>query len=271
MKAYIAPGWGPVVLHNGLKQFDTLWNLSFNPLDEPNRRGDRESFSVVGRVDLRLPEGGWVRMVMKRQQNYTTRTFLHPISGIPTFEFELTNIIKYQEKGLPVLSPVLFAKNSECGQLQAVLISEYLQGYEPLSVIIESRNEAGKPDREAFLRILKAVACVVRRVHDFGYQYGCLYPKHIFVREAPDRVSVKLIDLEKSRYHPFGRRRIYKDLETLYRHGGFKTGQTDLLRFVLAYAGAQRTTADVKTICRSVESRYRKKLDMRSRMRSADL
>jgi len=259
MNRFINPSWEAVLNHNGLDRFDALWDLPFEALDAPNRRGGPDSFSQVGRIDLAAANGRAVRLVVKKQQNYTSRTLRHPIAGIPTFENELRNIVAYRRKGIPVLSPVLLAVNRQGNTTRAVLLTEFLEGFVPLERLIETRSAEGVPDRETFTEIVRQTARIVRRIHDCGLQYGCLYPKHVFVKTGPGEIAIKLIDLENSRYRPLGSGRVAKDLETFFRHGGWRAGRADRLRFLLAYTGEQRPGTLSRAVCRRVERRYRKK------------
>ena len=137
---YVDPEWRQLISYNKLDFFDVIWNMPVEPLDSPNRRRGLQSFSVAGIIEVRRPDGGQARLVVKKQQNYLSRTLLHPLSGIPTFQREIANLLHFREKGLPTLRPVLFASKSEDGYSRAVLVSEYLVGYRPLSDLIESRK-----------------------------------------------------------------------------------------------------------------------------------
>jgi len=259
MNRFIDPAWEAILRDNGLDRFDALWDLPFETLDVPNRRGRRDSFSQVGRIDLKAAHGSTVRLVIKKQQNYTSRTLRHPLSGIPTFENELRNILAYRRKGIPVLTPVLLSVNRRGNVSRAVLLTEFLEGFVPLDRLIETRAAEGVPDRKMFYAIVRQTARIVRRIHDCGFQYGCLYPKHVFVNTGPGEMSIRLIDLENSRYRPMGSVRVTKDLETFFRHGGWRTSRNDRLRFLLAYTGEDRPDTVSRRICRRVGRRHRKK------------
>jgi hypothetical protein len=153
----------------------------------------------------------------------------------------------------------MLSVSSEGSVSRAVLLTEYLDGYVSLDRIIETRVMRGAPDRGTFLDILCRTAKIIRRVHDCGYRYGCMYPKHVFVKVAAGGISVRLIDLENSRYRPLGRGRVVKDLETFYRHGGWRVSRTDIMRFLLAYTGEARPGAKLRQICQWVGARHEKK------------
>jgi hypothetical protein len=74
---------------NGLADFDALWNLQLDAVDEPNT--SRGGWSSVFRMDL---EGQG--FYLKRQSNYLTRT-LHSPLGEPSFAREFRNIQRYQQ------------------------------------------------------------------------------------------------------------------------------------------------------------------------------
>lgn len=68
--------------------FDRLWSLPKNWFDTPNEA--RGGWSGVTRTELDTRKGK-TKVFVKRQQNYTSRTWRHPFRGISTFQKELDN------------------------------------------------------------------------------------------------------------------------------------------------------------------------------------
>jgi hypothetical protein len=67
------------------------------------------------------------------------------------------------------------------------------------------------------LQIIAACARLIGRLHAAGLKHGCLYPKHLFLREQAGEWRGCLIDLEKTRRLWFGWRDQVRDLETFLR------------------------------------------------------
>ena len=62
--------------------FEALWSCQMTLVDDINHR--QQGWSQVGKVGLLSDDGSTaaVPAYLKRQQNYRTRTLLHPIKGI---------------------------------------------------------------------------------------------------------------------------------------------------------------------------------------------
>jgi len=99
MTDYLASADLALLKRHGLDDFEALWALQLEAVDEPNT--GRGGWSSVFRLEL---EGkGYY---LKRQSDYLTRT-LHRPFGEPTFAREFRNISRYQK--LPARS-TLWAK-----------------------------------------------------------------------------------------------------------------------------------------------------------------
>ena len=257
MKHYISPGWKSLFLEAGL-DFDSLWGMDLPALDEPNTGRGRNGWSAVSRFTLKQPGGGKAELIIKRQQNHFSRTPGHPFRGVPTFQKEMVNILRYREAGVPALEPVYFARRRAGGGIRAILVTRYLEGYTALDDLTRRWQERGRPDRAVLNRIIRALAVPVRKIHEAGFQHNCLYPRHLLLRMEGDDVRVKVIDLEKNKRRPFGDERRVRDLESLHRRtAGWS--RTDRLRFFLAYAGVDRLDQRSRRLCRRILKRNRKK------------
>jgi hypothetical protein len=216
--------WETLFKDHGFNGFEDLWNASLELVDEPNvARGGR---SEVGRLCLANPVGQEQVFYIKRQVNYTAKTLAHPISGIPLTLKEFNNINAFAALDIPCLEACYQGYRDHQGDLQSILITPALEGYldldhyQPAS-IYESR------------RITRELANVVAKVHQAGYRYGCLYPKHIFINPNSEDAPVRLIDLEKVSRTPLRHYNRIKDLTTLQRR--VSNNSTSQLYFLLCY------------------------------------
>jgi len=86
-------------------------------------------------------------------------------------------------------------------------------------------------------------------LHLAGWQHGCCYPKHIFVKSQVNEggtvtVEIALLDLEKSRRRLRIKDAARRDLGQLGRHRG-NMPETDLLFLHQAYQQALNNPAGV--------------------------
>lgn len=251
MKDYFPDPWRTVLCHNHLDSFERLWALDAGWFEPPNQR--RGGWSGVSRCDLATPDGTTVGVFLKRQENHITRTFRHPF-GMPTFVREMGNILLFKKASVPALEPVYFAVRRIDGQLRAILCTLALDGYEPLENLVERWSRDGWPAREVRRRLMKAVADVMRQMHQHRIQHNCFYPKHIFVRFNGDDVSVRIIDLEKAKVRMLRKHASYRDLYTLNRHSQ-SWSRTDRLRFFLIYLGVDHLQREAKSLWRHISRR----------------
>ena len=206
MHDYIANDWKEILQENNLQCFDDWWDIKAEWFEPPNQR--RGGWSGVSRLEL-----GDRVVFLKRQENHVIRTFLHPIKGIPTFTREMENILALKKAEVPALTPVYFAQRNINGALRAILVTESLEGFKPLSTVVP-----GTLPMSARIALIKQVATVVRKLHQHKFVHNCLYPKHLFVRGDASGFDVRLIDLEKARVRLFRYSAVFRDLDTLNRH-----------------------------------------------------
>jgi len=251
MKEYWNDQWQQVFANNKLTSFDTIWNLDTEWFEEPNQR--RGGWSGVIKVDLDT-EKGKTCVFIKRQENHISKTLLHPIKGILTFEREFENILQMQNRDLPVMETVFFAQRNIDNKRQAILITKELTGYIPL----ESERFLSSGDLIKNLshkkQLLIAVADAVRSIHSHHYEHNCLYLKHIFVKPVGDAWDVKVIDLEKLKWRLFKRKAVFRDLYTLYRHAHGWSSK-DHVRLFKLYVQENKLSAKSKKLWRAIEKR----------------
>ncbi|MBF8739829.1 lipopolysaccharide kinase InaA family protein [Pseudomonas guariconensis] len=223
MTDYLASADQALLQRHGLNDFEALWALQLDAVDEPNT--GRGGWSSVFRLEL---EGKG--FYLKRQSDYLTRT-LHRPFGEPTFAREFRNISRYQKLKIPALQAVFYGERKGNGQHRAILMTRALDGWRDLDSLL-----AQWPQLEAASRlgILQACGQLARTLHAAGQVHGCFYPKHIFLRERREGWQAQLIDLEKTRPLLFGMRDRLKDLEPLLRRAG-AWSEADVRNLLAAY------------------------------------
>jgi hypothetical protein len=252
MNDYIAPEWQRIFAFNGLHTFDDLWKLEAKWFEEPNQR--RGGWSGVARCELKLPEGGTARVFLKRQENHTTRTLGHPVRGIPTFVREFRQILRYREHGIPSLTPLYFACRRQNANLCAVLLTEELVGFRSLEDLARDWKNTPAQTRHA---IIRAVAQLLRQIHSYGLMHNCFYPKHVFLRiGVSGGIEARVIDLEKTKWRPFGFDRNFRDMRRL---NGPRWSRADRVRFFREYLGISKLTPAAKQKWRRIAGRHLEK------------
>lgn len=257
MRDYVAPSWRALLENNGLASFDALWELQTGWFEEPNQR--RGGWSGVSRVELPADDTGPYAIFLKRQENHKTFSWRHPIQGIPTFLREFRHIMHYRACAVPTLEPVFFGMQRIGNGHRAILATAELTGFAPLEEHLHRWQQEGAPPLMLRRNILEAVASLARTMHDHHIQHNCFYPKHVFIRIAPDNsVEARIIDLEKSRWRPLRIHCILRDLDTLSRHSP-DLSRRDRLRFLKAYLHAPRLTPDVRKLWRRLAAKAAQK------------
>jgi tRNA A-37 threonylcarbamoyl transferase component Bud32 len=206
MTDFLADEDRALLARHGLDSFEALWSRELDAVDEPNTVGG--GWSSVFRLEL---EGqGYY---LKRQSNYLTRTFSHPL-GEPSFSREFRNISRYRQLGIPALQAVFYGQRKVDGEVRAILLTRALDGWDDLDSLLQRWSSLTAAQRTT---ILHACGQLARRLHAMHQVHGCFYPKHIFLQATADGYQAQLIDLEKTRPLLFGLRDRVKDLEPLLR------------------------------------------------------
>ncbi len=233
MSDFIADTDRALLVRYGLTDFEALWALTLEAVDEPNM--ERGGWSSVYRLDL-----GECAYYLKRQSNHLTRSLCKPL-GEPTFTREFRNIQRYQTLGIPALHAAFFGERHSSGERRAILMTRALDGWDDLYTLYQGWGALSPAHREALIR---ASAELARALHAAGQLHGCFYPKHIFLRGGEYGCEARLIDLEKTRPLLFGRRDRVKDLETLIRRAD-PWNQGDVITFVATYLDMPADSATV--------------------------
>lgn len=197
----------PIDHCNADAAFARWWQVEGEWVEPPNER--RGGNSGV----LRVVDASGRCLYVKRQTGHLYRTVRHPF-GRPTVVREAMALQALSALDIPV--PVLdyYGARREGGQWHAVLVTQALLGYQSLDLWY------AHPHAQDVRRgILNELAQLLARMHGARWQHGCLYAKHIFVREnpLPDMPNVALLDLEKARRRFSARAAAGRDLEQLSR------------------------------------------------------
>jgi hypothetical protein len=234
--------WRKRFAAHGYADFETLWKLELPPLDVANET--RGGISTVALLVLTTADFGDCRLVVKRQRNHQSRTWRHPLRGVPTLQKEFQNIRCFNHYGLATVEPVYFARWRDDEGIRAILITEYLEGYQSFDTCLEAWTKSSDPLVGSREVVLRTAAALIARMHLLGFQHNCLYPKHLFVNSRSPRPDVRLIDLEKAGRRVFARRRMTRDLGAFFRRSDFWTPAVQE-RFMVYYHGASDLTPEV--------------------------
>lgn len=232
---FIAAAWRRRFAVHGVVDFESLWGLELPPLDVANET--RGGISTVALLALPTAGHGRGRLIIKRQRNHQSRTWRHPLQGVPTLQKEFRNIRRFDRCGLATVVPVYFAQRHDGGGSRAMLITEYLEGYQSFDTCLEAWTDTSDPPSGGRQAILRQVAELIARMHRAGFQHNCLYPKHLFVNTRLTCPDVRLIDLEKAGWSVCARRRMTRDLAAFFRRSAFWTLAAQE-RFLVYYHGA---------------------------------
>lgn len=196
-------------------EFDRWWHSSGAWVEPVNqRRGGQSGVLLLHPWDSSRPA-----LYCKRQSGHIYRSLLHPL-GRPTILRELEAYRAFARLGVRTPSIVYCRARRHQRQWQALLITEALQGFVSLE-----QWYAGRHDPVLTKAVLRQLAITLARLHLGGWQHGCCYPKHIFVKvqgrggKEPS-VEIALLDLEKSRRRWRLANASRRDLAQLQRHRG---------------------------------------------------
>lgn len=223
MKGFICAEDEARFVRHGLGTFDALWTAQLKPVDEPNV--GRGGWSAVYHLEA---EGqGYY---LKRQCNYRVRSRRRPF-GEPTLAREFRNIERYRRLGIPAVQAAYYGIRNSAEGPMAVLVTRELSGWQELGDWLSQWDVLASASRADIVEASGALSRVLRRA---GQRHGCLYPKHLFLRQTAQGFESCLIDLEKSRPLRPGRRDRLRDIEPFVRRTGVWT-LDDLKTFLGSY------------------------------------
>ncbi len=246
---FVAPNWRLRLEACGLVDFERLWQLELPHLDAANLT--RGGISTVSLLKAEVGGGGRLRLVIKRQHNHQSRTWRHPLRGIPTLRKEFLNIQRFDRCGLTTAPLVLFAQRQETQGMRAILVTEYLETHCSFATLLEQWASGATTPTEDRDAILRSIADLIARMHRAGFRHNCLYPKHVWVKSRKPRPAVKLIDLEKVARTWRANRRMIRDLAAFFRRSPYWS-PSDQMRFLVHYHGAEQMTPRIEKVWRQI-------------------
>lgn len=192
-------------------EFDRWWHSPGEWVEPANqRRGGESGVRLLQHRDTSRPA-----LFCKRQSGHIYRSLRHPL-GRPTILRELQAYRALARLGVRTPNIVYCAARKQSGQWQALLVTEALKGFVSLEQWYE---QAQVPQLNQ--RMLQRLAATLARMHLGGWQHGCCYAKHLFVKARGDGdVDIALLDLEKSRRRWRTSSAAQRDLGQLDRHRG---------------------------------------------------
>lgn len=191
--------------------FDGWWRTEGEWVEAANQRRGGESGVQ------RLVANGRA-YYSKRQTGHIYRSLRHPL-GVPTALREVQAYLAFAAAGIKVPCLVFHGARKQAGQWQALLVTEELAGF--CSLDIWYRDIAASVSPETRRAMLTMLGEQLGRLHRTGWQHGCLYAKHIFVRANDGMpVEVALIDLEKCRRRLSASWASGRDIPQFHRHRG---------------------------------------------------
>lgn len=156
--------WIEFMRHNHLESIDDVWALPESWIDEPNR--GRGGWSGVSRHELKSPGGAMVRVILKRQANYTKRTWLHPLRGISTLRAEAAMIERLCARGVAVPKLIYYGE-SDGPERRAVLMATELACSESLdrfASMLHLQQAALSKKRKMIFAAAQCAKCISRAV-----------------------------------------------------------------------------------------------------------
>ena len=249
MNEFFGPHWQSILESNKLTSFDDFWSLTTPWFEEPNfRRGGWSGVTTVSIQNNKQQR----TLFVKRQENHTTRTWSHPIKGIPTFEKEFQNLQRFQQYGIPTLNLAFFCSRQQGNGQQAIFVTEELTGYQPMDTAVRDLTQQQRR------HLLTAVAKVAYKMHLHHLQHNCFYPKHIFVKQQADTWSVKIIDLEKTKLTLTRQAATVRDLATLSRHSP-NASFREQLYFLKVYFDEEKLSKTSKRLIKLIQRKINAK------------
>lgn len=213
-------------------EFERWWHSPGHWVEPANqRRGGESGVRLLWRSDQQRS-----LLYCKQQTGHTHRSLRYPF-GRPTILRELHAYRAFARLGIRTPNLVYCAARQQQGNWQALLVTEALQGFVSLEQWYADAENRGH-DRLVLRQLAKTLACL----HRSGWQHGCCYPKHIFVRlvtgaDGSDSAEVALLDMEKSRRRWFSKSASRRDLSQLERHRG-GISESDMAILFAAYHSA---------------------------------
>ena len=194
--------------------FEDWWAQEGEWVEAENTRRAGQS----GVLRLVLPGERRQVVYIKRQIGHLFHSLRYPL-GRPTILREHRAYLAFQKLGILLPKVVFVGAQRHRGQWRALFVTEALEGFRDLESWY-SRGAYREHSLSARRALLTKLAQVVARFHRAGWQFGGLYPKHIFIRLNEHQAECALLDLEGCRKRLSSKIATWRDLDQLYRHRG---------------------------------------------------
>lgn len=197
------------------QDFNSWWARTGEWVEEPNQRRGGES--GVQFLAPETPEQPW--LYSKRQTNHMFYSLRYPF-GHPTALREKNAIQGLERLGAKAPKLVFYGAIKKGKDWHALLVTEALTGFIDLDQWY-SQQRTQPADSATISSVLQEVANNFYKMHTGGWQHGCCYSKHIFVKVNPAHApQVAFIDLEKARRRWPAHRAALHDIKQFGRHRG---------------------------------------------------
>jgi len=198
-----------------LQAFNDWWTRTGEWVEEPNQRRGGESG-----VQLLIPENtDQPRLYSKRQINHTYSSLRYPF-GHPTALREKNALLALQRLGVKAPKLVFYETVKKGQDWYALLVTEELKDFISLEEWYD--QQSSQPAGSTLINaVLKEIANSLYKMHLGGWQHGCCYAKHVFIKAHPNwAIEVALLDLEKARRRWPASKAAVNDIKQLGRHRG---------------------------------------------------
>ncbi len=192
--------------------FADWWQQQGDWVEEPNERRDGQS----GVQYLHTQDGK--TLYSKRQCGHLSRSLRYPF-GRPTVVREHLALEAYRAAGVQVPRLVFAGSRKQQGVWQGLLVTEELKGFISMDQWY-AENAPSVQGNAVHQQMLRELAKTLSLAHVAGWQHGCLYSKHVFIRVRDQDVEIALLDLEKARHRLRHHAAVRHDLKQFYRHRG---------------------------------------------------
>lgn len=197
------------------QDFNAWWLRTGEWVEEPNQRRGGESGMQF--LAPETPEQPW--LYSKRQIGHQFFSLRHPF-GYPTALREKNALQALEHLGVRVPKLVFYGVTKRGKNWHALLVTEALTGFFSLDEWY-SQQQAQSVDNTTISSMLQQVANNFYKMHTGGWQHGCCYAKHIFIKINPQQTpEVAFIDLEKARRRWPAHQAALHDIKQFGRHRG---------------------------------------------------
>ena len=241
------PAWQKVFNIQYLSTFKQIWAIDSEPFEPINER--RGGTSGVYRIPFINEQQQNIHVFLKKQENHYTKSWRHPIKGVPTFYREFLMLQELSAKDIPVVQWLAFGWQDK----RAFLITNELADYQSFEDFkFKDLNEADQK------KLLTSMAQTLAKLHQHSIRHGSCYPKHLFIKHQDNAFICKFIDLEKAHRVLSQQKAIVLDLAQLIKHDT-QLNQADIEYLLEQYCLKLEQKIESQDLLKQIQKRiYRK-------------